>query len=240
VFGHPADWGALTRLAKRHGLMLIDDCCEALGAETLGAKVGSFGDAGAFAFYPNKQITTGEGGIIVTNRADLAALARSYANQGRGAMGAWLEHERIGYNYRMNEMSAALGVSQLARIERILAQRERVAALYGERLARFPQVAVPGPVPAGRRSWFVYVITLAPGLDRDRTIQAMEAEGIPARGYFAPIHTQPYIRELFGDLRGTLPVTEAMARRTLALPFHNSLGEDEIDRVLATLKRSIR
>jgi perosamine synthetase len=198
------------------------------------------GDAGAFAFYPNKQITTGEGGMVVTNRADLADLVRSRANQGRGRMGAWLQHERLGYNYRMNEMSAALGLSQLSRIERLLAKRERVAALYTERLARFPMVTAPAPVPHGRRSWFVYVVTLAPGLDRDRTIQGMEADGVPARGYFAPIHTQPYIREMFGDLHGTLPVTEAIAGRTLALPFHNKLGEAEIDHVLEVLKRNIR
>jgi len=239
VFGHPADWHGLARLAERHGLLLIDDCCEALGAATHGAKVGSMGDAGAFAFYPNKQITTGEGGMIVTRRADLAALARSHANQGRGEMGAWLQHDRLGYNYRMNEMSAALGLSQMARIESILARRDRVAAMYTERLASWPLVAAPGPVPDGRRSWFVYVVTLAPGLDRDKTIQGMEAEGVPARGYFAPIHTQPFIREMFGDLRGTLPVTEAIARRTLALPFHTGLGPDDIDRVLAVLKRNL-
>lgn len=240
VFGHPADWPELTRIAGRHGLLLIDDCCEALGAEIHGAKVGSMGDAGAFAFYPNKQITTGEGGMIVTHRADLAALARSHANQGRGEMGAWLQHDRLGYNYRLNEMSAALGLSQMARIEAILARRDRVAALYTERLASWPLVTAPGPVPDGRRSWFVYVVTLAPGLDRDKTIKGMEAEGVPARGYFAPIHTQPYIRELFGDLQGTLPVTEAIAKRTLALPFHTSLGPDEIDHVLAVLKRNLR
>jgi perosamine synthetase len=240
IFGYPADWKRLVRLAQRHGLSLIDDCCEALGSEILGRKVGSMGDAGAFAFYPNKQITTGEGGMIVTNRADLAALARSCANQGRGTMGAWLRHERLGYNYRMNEMSAALGLSQLSRIERLLAKREQVAALYTERLARLPMVTAPGPVPHGRRSWFVYVVTLAPGLDRDRTIRGMEADGVPARGYFAPIHTQPYIREMFGDLDGTLPITEAIAGRTLALPFHNNLRVDEIEHVVEVLKRNIR
>jgi perosamine synthetase len=234
------DWNGLNLLAERHGLMVIDDCCEALGAEYQGRKIGSQGDAGAFAFYPNKQITTGEGGMIVTHRADLAALARSYANQGRGAMGAWLRYERIGYNYRMNEMSAALGLSQMARIESILARRERVAGMYTERLAAFPQVEAPGPVPQGRRSWFVYVVTLAPGLDRDKTIEGMEADGVPARGYFEPIHTQPYIRELFGDLLGTLPVTEGLAKRTLALPFHTRLGAAEIDHVLAVLKRNLQ
>lgn len=240
IFGCPVDWNRLDHLAKQHGLMLIDDCCEAFGAEYQGRKVGSQGHAGAFAFYPNKQITTGEGGMIVTHRADLAALARSYSNQGRGVTGAWLRYERIGYNYRMNEMSAALGLSQMKRIEHILARRERVASMYTDRLASFPQVSAPGPVLQGRRSWFVYVVTLAPGLDRDKTIAGMEADGVPARGYFEPIHTQPYIRELFGDLHGTLPVTEALARRTLALPFHTSLDVAEIDHVLAVLKRNLR
>lgn len=239
VFGVAADWDGLERVAKRHGLMLIDDCCEALGSEHRGRKLGSLGEAGAFAFYPNKQITTGEGGMIVTNRADLAALARSYANQGRGAMGAWLEHDRMGYNYRLDEMSAALGLSQLSRIEEIMAKRERVARLYTERLKGMAYVTPPREFPSNRRSWFVYAVTLDEGLDRDRTIAAMEKEGVPARGYFAPIHTQPYIRERYGNLAGTLPVTEAIAKRTLALPFHNHLTEAEIKRVLGVLKRSL-
>jgi perosamine synthetase len=240
VFGVPANWEVLERLAKRNGLILIDDCCEGLGSEYQGRKLGSFGEAGAFAFYPNKQITTGEGGMIVTNRADLAALARSYANQGRGAEGGWLQHHRVGYNYRLDEMSAALGCSQLSRIEEIMAKRERVARLYTQKLKAFRQVEAPVDPPGIRRSWFVYAVTLEEGLDRDRTIAGMEKEGVPARGYFAPIHTQPYIRERYGDLTGTLPVTEAMAKRTLALPFHNNLTEGEIDHVLAVLKRNLK
>ena len=240
VFGLPADWAGLDRIAKQYGLALIDDCCEGLGAEYAGRKLGSFGQAGAFAFYPNKQITTGEGGMIVTNDHDLAALARSYANQGRAAMGAWLNHDRIGYNYRMGEMSAALGLSQLGRIEAFLAKRDRVASLYHERLAFLPEVEVPRIFPSCRRSWFVYVVTLKEGCQRDWTIRGMEAEGVPARGYFSPIHTQPYIRQKFGDLSGSLPVTESMARRTLALPFHNHLTEAEVDHVVAVLRRNIR
>jgi perosamine synthetase len=239
VFGHPADWEALERVAARHGLALIDDCCEALGAEYRGRKVGNFGAAGAFAFYPNKQMTTGEGGMVVTDDGRLAALCRSCANQGRSAMGAWLQHDRLGWNYRMDELSAALGLSQLARLERFLVRREAVARAYGEGLAGWADVRPPRVRPDVRMSWFVYVITLAEGLDRDRTLAGMEREGVPARGYFAPIHTQPYIRERFGDLAGTLPRTESMARRTLALPFHNSLRPDEIDHVLGVLKRNL-
>jgi perosamine synthetase len=240
AFGHPADWDGLERVAARHGLALIDDCCEAVGAEYKGRRLGSFGAAGAFAFYPNKQMTTGEGGMIVTGDGRLADLCRSCANQGRGAMGAWLQHDRLGHNYRLDEMSAALGLSQLARLDHFLARRERVARQYTERLEALAGVRPPRVLPEVRMSWFVYVVTLDEGLDRDRTIAAMEREGVPARGYFAPVHTQPYIRERFGDLAGTLPVTEAMARRTLALPFHNDLEEQEIDHVLAVLRRNLR
>ena len=240
VFGLPADWDTLERLGRRYGLPLIDGCCEALGAEYRGRRLGSFGDAGAFAFYSDDQITTGEGGMIVTDRDDLAALARSCANQGRGAMGAWPEHARMGYSYRMDEMSAALGLSQMGRIDQLLARRERVARMYREGLAAaLPEVAVPEPAGQGRRSWFAFAVTLPEGCDRDRTIAGMESEGVPARGCFAPIHTQPYIRERFGDLEGTLPVTEAVARRTLALPFHNRLIGAQVDRVLGALRRHL-
>ena len=240
AFGHPADWDGLERVARKHGLLLVDDCCEALGAAHRGRRLGSLGAAGAFAFYPNKQITTGEGGMVVTRNAELARTCRSLANQGRPEMGAWLRHDLLGYNYRLDEMSAVLGLSQMARLDHILELREGVAALYGERLARLPEVAPPQVLPQVRVSRFVYVVTLEEGCDRDRTIAAMEAEGVPARGYFAPIHTQPYIRQRFGALEGTLPRTEALARRTLALPFHNHLGEAEVDQVVEVLRRSLR
>jgi perosamine synthetase len=240
IFGHPADWTGLEQVARQHGLGVIDDCCEALGATYHGRKLGSFGAAGAFAFYPNKQITTGEGGMIVTDDDRLAMLCRSYANQGRAEMGSWLQHDRLGHNYRLDEMSAALGLSQMGRLDHFLAKRERVAALYTERIARLEGVRAPVVLPGVRMSWFVYVVTLDRDCDRDRTIEAMEREGVPCRGYFAPIHLQPYIRERYGDLRGTLPVTEAYAHRTLALPFHNGLEEAEIEHVLAVLKRNLR
>ena len=239
VFGHPVDWDAIQPVAERNDLRVIDDSCEALGAEYRGRKIGAFGDAAAFAFYPNKQITTGEGGMVVTDNDEIATLCRSLRNQGRGEMGAWLEHERLGYNYRMTEMSAALGLSQLSRIETFLAKRARVAALYTERLQGWDAVRPPIVKDHVRMSWFVYVITLAEGLKRDPVIARLAEAGIPARGYFAPIHTQPYIRDRFGDLSGTLPVTEALAQRTIALPFHNNLTEPEVDRVVAALKAAI-
>jgi len=239
VFGHPAEWDALRSIAARHRLRLIDDSCEALGAAYRGVRLGSFGDAAAFAFYPNKQITTGEGGVLVTDDEALAALARSLRNQGRGEMGAWLEHERLGTNYRLDEMSAALGVSQLERIETFLARRERVARAYGERLARLDRVRAPLVRPHVRMSWFVYVVTLACGIERDPVMRAIEAAGIPVRGYFPPVHLQPYVRDLLGTGPGLLPVTEAIARRTIALPFHNRLADDAIDRVVAALAHAL-
>ncbi|MEW6047301.1 MAG: DegT/DnrJ/EryC1/StrS family aminotransferase [Bacillota bacterium] len=239
VFGHPAEWDAILEVAGGYGLRVIDDSCEALGAQYKGRMLGQFGDAAAFAFYPNKQITTGEGGVIVTNSDSIAELARSLRNQGRGEMGAWLEHERLGYNYRMDEMSAALGLSQLRRIEQFLEKRARVAAWYTERLREVSGVRPPVVKPHVRMSWFVYVATLEEDLDREPVMKAMEAEGIPTRGYFSPVHLQPYIRERFGYRSGELPVTESVARRTIALPFHNNLTLDEVELVVDTLRRAI-
>ncbi len=239
VFGHPADWDAILDVARRRGLVAIDDSCEALGAEHRGTRLGSLGAAAAFAFYPNKQITTGEGGMIVTDDGDLARLARSLRNQGRSEMGAWLEHERLGYNYRMDEMSAALGVSQLRRLPAHLERRDRVARMYGERLAEIDLVRPPRAFPWARPSWFVYVVTLAPGLDRRPVLEAMERRGIPVRAYFSPIHRQPYIRNEFALECADLPVTEDVARRTVALPFHNRLTEGEVERVVRALREAI-
>ena len=235
VFGHPADWDGIQRIANRHGLKVIDDSCEALGASYKGTRLGRLGAAAAFAFYPNKQITTGEGGIIVTDDDEIARLCRSLCNQGRGEMGAWLEHDRLGYNYRLDEMSAALGASQLRRIEEFLSKRERVARCYSERLAQFDWVRPPVVKPDVRMSWFVYVVTLAEGLDRDAVMRQMESRGVPVRGYFSPVHLQPYIRARFGYAGGELPVTESIARRTIALPFHNNLSDAEVEEVVATL-----
>jgi perosamine synthetase len=239
AFGHPAEWEALEDLASRRNLLLVDDCCEALGARYRDRPLGSFGRAGTFAFYPNKQITTGEGGMVVTDDPALARTVRSLANQGRGAMGAWLRHDLLGHNYRMSEVNAALGLGQMERLDAILQARDRVADLYAERLAGLPGVRPPVVRPHVRVSRFVYVVTLEEGMDRDRVITRLEAQGVPARGYFAPIHTQPYLRDRMGDLEGSLPRTEALARRTLALPFHNRLGAAQVDRVVKALERAL-
>lgn len=240
VFGHPAEWDEILRVADKHGLKVIDDSCEALGAEYKGRKVGQFGDAAAFAFYPNKQMTTGEGGIVVTDDEKIAGLCRSLCNQGRGEMGAWLEHERLGYNYRIDEMSSALGVSQLRRIEDFLKKREQVARSYGDRLEKFDWVRTQVVKPHARMSWFVYVVTLAEGLSRDLVMRSMEERGVPVRGYFSPVHLQPYVRRRFGFGEGELPVTEAIARRTIALPFHNNLTASQVEQVVTTLADVVR
>jgi len=239
IFGHPAEWDAIEALAGQHDLRVIDDSCEALGAEYRGRRLGQFGDAAAFAFYPNKQITTGEGGMIVTDNGAIATACRCLLNQGRPGMGAWLEHEILGYNYRLDEMSAALGVSQLKRIETFLAKRESVAGMYASRLAGFDWVRVPEAKPHVRVSWFVYSILLAEGIDRDRVIAAMDECGVPARAYFPPLHLQPFIRNLLGTGPGELPVTESIAARTLALPFHNNMTGDEVERVVDALAAAL-
>jgi perosamine synthetase len=240
VFGHPAEWDEILRIARKHNLKVIDDSCEALGAEYKGTKIGQFGDAAAFSFYPNKQMTLGEGGVVVTNSDQIALLARSLRNQGRGEMGSWLEHERLGYNYRLPEMSAALGVSQLKRLEKFMAKREHVASMYSQRLQSLDWVRPPVVRPYVRMSWCLYVLTLAEGLDRDPVMKAMEDQGIPTRGYFSPVHLQPYIREKWGCKEGDLPVTESVVRRSLALPFFNNLTEPQVNLVLNHLTQAVK
>jgi perosamine synthetase len=235
VFGHPVLWDEILAIADEHGLAIIDDCCEALGSEYKGTRIGKLGDAGCFAFYPNKQITTGEGGVIVTDDDEIARVTRSLRNQGRGEMGAWLEHERLGYNYRIDEMSAALGISQLARLDTFIEKREQVAQLYNQHLASLDWLRVPIVRDDVRISRFVYVVLLAEGLDRDPVMAALADRGIPTRAYFSPLHVQPYIATRMGDLRGTLPVTESIAPRTIALPFHNNLTGDHVKMVADAL-----
>ena len=239
VFGHPCRWDLISDFAARHSLRVIDDSCEAIGAEFEGRKLGQFGDAAAFAFYPNKQMTTGEGGMIVTNHDEIAQVTRSMCNQGRSSHGAWLDHERLGYNYRIDEMSAALGVSQLRRLDQFLAKRERVAKMYSQRLSAYSWVQLPNVRPYVRKSWFVYVVTLVQGIDLEGIMQSMAECGVPTRRYFYPIHLQPYIRDYLHGGVNSLAVTEDIASRTLALPFHNNLSEDEIDQIVGALVRAV-
>ena len=237
VFGHPADWRALEVIARDHGLLLIEDSAEALGSMLHGAPCGGFGDAGVFAFYPNKQITTGEGGAVLTDDADLAARCRSMTDQGRGD-GGWLNHVRLGYNYRMDEMSAALGLSQMGRLDALVAARAQVAAWYGEALSALDAVEVPRVLPGVEMSWFVYVIRLADRYtrkDRDAVLQGLRSRGIGCRDYFQPIHLQPLILERLGSGPGQHPVTESVGDRTIALPFFPQMTADQVNHVALTL-----
>ena len=247
AFGHPAEWDEIERIAKKHGLAVIDDACEALGARYRGRRIGTMGDAATFAFYANKQVTTGEGGMIVTDDAGIAEACRSWRNQGRGRMGSWLEHERLGYNYRMDEMSAALGVSQMGRVDALLKRRREAARTYSHYLKQFDWLAAPMALDHAWVSWFVYVVRLAPHVDREALIADLADQGIPSRAYFSPIHLQPYIQTMLaaGKLGAgwdwspsSLPVTEELSKHTLALPFHSNLTEADVDLVVRALAKS--
>lgn len=239
VFGRSARMDRICRTADRRGLTVIEDACEAIGAEFAGRKVGTFGNASVFAFYPNKQMTTGEGGIIVTDDPKWDRELRAMRNHGR-AGGEWLEHHHLGFNYRLNEMSAALGVSQISRIEDLLTRRSRVAEMYGERLAHVGGVRPLTPT-AGvtRMSWFVYIVRLESRMSRDNIAARMGDMGIPTRNYFPPIHLQPFFVERYGYKRGQFPVTERVSASTLALPFHTNMPEEAVDRVCRALQTAI-
>jgi len=241
AFGQPADYDPLQKIAQEHDLFIIEDSCEALGAEYKGRSAGTLGDVGVFAFYPNKQMTTGEGGMLVTDREDWANLFMSLKNQGRDIFDAWLNHTRLGYNYRIDEMSAALGLSQISRIDELIAKRARVADWYTERLSGLNGVMVPLVAPTTTKmSWFVYVvrITAAPG--RNRVMELLKEAEIPSRPYFTPIHLQPFYTEKFGYKPGDYPETEAAGNQCLALPFSSVMTEDEVDLVSATLREIVQ
>jgi perosamine synthetase len=236
VFGHPADMDPIRDLAERYGLAVIEDACEAIGAAYKDRAVGTLGDAAVFAFYPNKQMTTGEGGMIVTDDPAWDALFRSLRNQGRDVFDGWLQHSRLGWNYRMDELSAALGVVQVERLDEILARRARVADAYARRLSQLEHVTPPAIAPwVTQMSWFVYVVRMAPWLDRDGVIAALDRRDIPARAYFPPIHLQPFYRERFGFRPGDFPVSEEMGQRCLALPFSGAMTDAQIDAVCGAL-----
>jgi perosamine synthetase len=238
TFGCPAAMKEILELARTHKLYVIEDACEALGAEYQGCKVGSFGDVAVFGFYPNKQITTGEGGAIVTRNPEIASRVRMLRNQGRGKSDDWFQHIEVGYNYRISELNCALGVVQLQRIDEILRTRENIAYEYDKHLKNNSPLTVPSiQIPNAKISWFVYVIRLAEkfaAAQRDALLQEMNACGIECGRYFAPIHLQPaYASEprRCMDLR----ITESIAPRTLALPFFNRITPAQIESVCQTL-----
>lgn len=241
VFGQPMDMEKVNEIAKKYGLKVIEDSCEALGSEYKGIKAGTLCDAGAFAFYPNKQITTAEGGVIVTDDEEIAQLCRSMRSQGRPITGLWLEHERLGFNYRLSELHAALGIVQLERIEEIIKRRLEIAEKYNERLKDVKGVKIPYIAPeVNKMSWFVYVIRVDENIDRDKVMQYLIDNGIGCRPYFTPVHLQSYIRELTGHKEGDFPITEKVARSTIALPFFNKITDEQIDYVVDKLKEAIK
>ena len=232
VFGQPADMDLINAVAREHGLKVIEDSCEALGAEYKGRQAGTLGNYGVFAFYPNKQITTGEGGMIVTDDDEAANLMRALRNQGRAVGDTWLQHTHLGYNYRLDEMSAALGAVQMRRLDELLAKREQVAYWYEARLSEIPGVETPCIEPFTTRvSWFVYVVRFDPKIDRDALAKRLGKMGVPARPYFLPIHLQPYIAGRFGYREGDFPVTEDLGRRGLAIPFSGVMTEEQVEYV---------
>ena len=241
VFGHPVNSMAWRIIADQFGLFYLEDACEAIGARYLNTQAGTNADMSVFAFYPNKQITTGEGGMIITNDDKKADLMRALCSQGRAPGDSWLAHTYLGYNYRMDEMSAAIGEVQTKRLDSILEERAQVAAWYAEELKDVEGIELPFIEPEVTRvSWFVYVIRVAPGLDRNQFIRDLDANGIPARPYFAPIHLQPFMVEQFGYQEGDFPITEDLGNRGVAIPFFTKMTQAQVKTVAEVVKKVIQ
>jgi len=242
VFGLPCDMQSIRELAEEHNLAVIEDSCEAIGASYHGKQSGTFGDTSCFAFYPNKQMTTGEGGMIVTDDDRLAKLCRSMRNQGRGEDGSWLRHERIGYNYRLSDIHCALGLAQVERLSELLQKRDQVARAYHRALKGIPHLRRLKDVPGSERSWFVYIVQLAPNVDRgarNGILERLRAAGIGCQAYFPAIHRQPFLKDLVHLPLGRLRETEIAADRCLALPFFSNLKDDQIEYVAEALRRAV-
>jgi len=240
VFGNPAGFDKICEIAQKHNLIVIEDSCEALGSALNGKKAGTFGKMSVFAFYPNKQITTGEGGMILTDDDHLADMCVSLRNQGRGADSSWLGHERLGYNFRLSDINCALGIAQLARIDEIKAKRKQVAKWYQQMLTADNRLIVPTEPDDCDMSWFVFVVRLADEFtlqQRDRILEAMKEKDIQVGNYFPPVHLQPFMVEQFGYKQGDFPVTESVCKSTIALPFYNNLSKDEAAVVCRQLKK---
>ncbi|MBA3842388.1 MAG: DegT/DnrJ/EryC1/StrS family aminotransferase [Actinobacteria bacterium] len=239
IFGYPADYDELLALCERHGLAMIEDACEALGARYKGKPLGSHGHPAVWAFYPNKQMTTGEGGAVTTHDPEQHELLTSLRNQGRLETSSWLQHGRLGYNYRLDDLSAALGIGQVEKLDQILAARAAVAERYNELLA---DVDVDRPLADDAdhvRSWFVYVVKLPPGVDRDALMSRLADQGVATAPYLPSIHLQSYMRERYGFSEGMLPVSEDCSARTMALPFHARLDRADQERVVEALRSSL-
>jgi dTDP-4-amino-4,6-dideoxygalactose transaminase len=247
IFGYPADLEAFERIAERHGLALVEDACEALGAvHADGTPVGGRGNPAVFGFYANKQLTTGEGGMVVVGDETAKARIDSERNQGRTPDMGWLDHDRLGFNYRLPDIACAIGLAQLERLEEMLAGRALAAASYREALAGFDGLELPCEDRGSeRRGWFVFVVRLPRGVDRDSTVRRLAAQGVHAKPYLPAIHLMSFYRERFGHREGELPVAEDVAARSLALPFFPGISEEQVQRVahalrLALARRSAR
>ena len=239
MFGFPCELDELSAIAERHGLALIEDSCESLGAEYRGRPLGAHGPSAAFAFYPNKQMTTGEGGVVTTHSEEEWRQLCSLRNQGRSydGEGGWFHHVRLGLNYRWTDVQAALGLAQLEKLDRILELRAAAARRYGELLGNVNGVEPPAADDGDhRRSWFVYVVKLDASLGRSAVMDALRREGIATAEYVPCIHLQPYMRERFGFAEGLCPVAEETARRTMALPFFTQIEPDDQERVVDVLR----
>jgi perosamine synthetase len=240
IFGYPCELDALLALCERYGLALIEDACEALGAEYRGRPIGSHGHLAVFAFYPNKQMTTGEGGMVVTGSDDEWRVLKSLSNQGRADSGGWLEHTRFGYNYRLDDIAAAIGIAQLEKLDLLLDLRNQAAARYAELLAGVNGVEPLLSDDADRkRSWFVYPVWLEPGVDREAVIARLSADGIETSRYLPSIHLQPYMRERFGFAEAMYPVSEDASRRLLSLPFWSGIEAEDQERVVEALRAAL-
>lgn len=243
VFGLPADMHAITEIASEHGLAILEDACEAIGAEFHGQRVGTFGKAAVFAFYPNKQMTTGEGGMVVTDDAEIAERCRSLRNQGRDADGRWLKHVTLGYNYRLSDIQAALGLAQLERIDEMLASRADVAGKYLRLLSAEDSLMLPETPSYAKRSWFVFVIRTT-GEHAEEKRDALRASladaGIASQIYFPPIHEQPYFQGLGYSKPGDLPVTENVSKTCLAIPFFTRLSDEQILSVTSSIHHALK
>ena len=240
IYGYPCELDDLRALCDRRGIALIEDACEALGARYKGRELGSQGPPAVFAFYPNKQLTTGEGGMVTTHSEDEWRLLRSLRNQGRADSGGWLEHARLGFNYRLDDVRSAIGLGQLEKLDEILASRAAVAERYRALLAGIDGLGLPCEDDADHeRSWFVFVVTLPAGADREAVISQLDARGVQTARYLPCIHLQPYMQERFGFRVGLCPVAEDLSARTLALPFHARLDGADQEYVAATLASAL-
>jgi perosamine synthetase len=239
IFGRPCRIGTITAGARDRGWAVIEDACEGLGSSVDGRPVGSFGDVAVFAFDPNKQITTGEGGMVVTDDRALAEMMRSLRNQGRDTDGTWLRHVRLGYNYRLDEISAAIGVAQLERLAELREGRARVVRAYEAALAGLDWVRLPRAGAGEAIDWFVYVVRLHPEIDRERVMATLAEQGVPSRPYFTPLHLQPFYRSTFGFRPGDFPVAERAAASTLALPFASRMPDEDVRFVARALVEAV-